>query len=116
MEYLQIGNGRIYRAVKVLVNGCGDARSRVCQAASILSFIRENELPHDLYKKVQHVIDRATRKGPQIENGKVIQDKFENTKVFTKNKTSSKIADDIFEIYCEDLSNRKGGFLNDILL
>lgn len=89
-------------AVYALATGEGDARSRIDAAYYRFWHVREEDFPDDLRKKRKE-IDRLLTRLPGRE-GYIIPDNLAKM----KNKTASKIANLIMEIYLElkELSNR----------
>ncbi|MEY3787619.1 MAG: hypothetical protein RIQ94_1348 [Pseudomonadota bacterium] len=102
-----IGNDRFYRAFKVLVTGEGDSRKRVVIACQILQPINKIELPDDLWQRLQKILKDAQKSDSMTNsNGDVIRDAFTCTAHGKRNSTYSKIAEDIYRLYVDELIHR----------
>lgn len=98
-------NDRFWLAIVALVTYEKDVRHRVALACQILEPMRQNELPKDLWDRLEVVKKEAGKKGVlSNSNSEVIKDRYENTIILRHNKTYSKLAKEIFSIY-EEFNN-----------
>ena len=101
-----IGNDRLYLAAVALATAEGDARERVCLAMSIIEPLRANEFASrvDLWERLEKLRNDTKSKGPQIINGKVLTDAYQNTAYARQNKTYKKYAKEILDLWLESLN------------
>jgi hypothetical protein len=103
-----IGNERLYNAIKALVTGGGDARERVVMACQILQSIRQIELQGELWLRLQKILNNAKRGGAmKNQDGEVIRDAFTCTAQGKRNSTYTKIAENIYRLYVDELTHRQ---------
>jgi len=101
-EKMIIKNTRMWEAINVLVYGEKDVRTRVSIACAILDKMNAKELPEDLQKRIEKVKNEAGKKGELRNiNGDVIKDRYEYTSATRQNKTYSKLAKELYDIYNE---------------
>lgn len=81
------------QAVFILATGEGDARSRVGKAYFCFWHICITEYPPNLHREVESIIKMLTRQKGR--NEYIISDNLRNM----KNKTASKIAETILDVY-----------------
>ena len=102
------GNGRkhplekLNDAIYCLVTGPYDVRQRLLSAFEYIRLIEKKHLPDYLVKDFQWVLNQLNKFGPTIgKDGKVTCDSVTVTLGRIKNKTGSKIAERILNIYKE---------------
>jgi hypothetical protein len=98
---MNIGNDRLYQAVRALATMEGDVRSRVATALEIISAIRPQEFsthPH-IWERIQNLLKNGSAKGPLTINGVVLKSPFEHTASKSQNRTYRRHADEIFNIW-----------------
>jgi len=90
-------------AVIALATGEGDVRKRVCIAMRNIEAIREDEFKakFELWKRIEALKVVTKGNGALVINQRVILDAYENTAKARQNKTYSKYAKEIFEIWME---------------
>lgn len=98
-----IGNDRLFLAVLALATVEGDVRTRVCIAMRNIEVIRQNEFKTkpELWKRIEALKVATKGKGALVMNGRVILDAYESTAKPRQNKTYTKYAKEIFEIWME---------------
>lgn len=98
-----IGNDRLFMAVLALATVEGDVRKRVCIAMRNIEVIREDEFKAkpELWKRIEALKVSTKSNGAQVINQRVILDAYENTAKARQNKTYSRYAKEIFEIWME---------------
>lgn len=98
-----IGNSRLFEAVTALVNGQGDARSRVVTAMQIISVLQEKDFQQtpDLWTRISK-LRRQTQTCPPMRHagvGPILRDSFTTTAQNRQNRTYTKYSNEIFEIW-----------------
>ena len=84
---------------------------RMTYALMSISNLLEAHFPDkDLYERTRAVMDRSTKFGPLMLNGKVYQGSIEHTMRRSRRLTFEKLATEIFAIYSE-IQNRRGPYV-----
>lgn len=98
---MNIGNDRLWLAVKALATMEGDVRSRVVVAMSNIDKICDIELNKisGLKERVERLKKETSKKGPLVINGKILKDKYQNTATRSKRATYTKHAEEIISIW-----------------
>lgn len=98
---MNIGNDRLWLAVKALATMKGDVRSRVVVAMSNIDKICDIELNkiNGLRERVERLKEETSKKGPLVINGKVLKDKYQNTADRSKSTTYTRHAEEIVLIW-----------------
>ncbi len=87
-------------AISCLATHPGDARERVVAAFYHLVRLQEKDFPEALRPKWASLMEKIKRKGPlRMYDGTVYLGSVQNTMKGYKNKTASKICNEIFEMY-----------------
>ncbi|WPC75914.1 hypothetical protein [Vibrio porteresiae] len=96
-EYVK---GRISDAVEELCIGEGDARSRLLSANEATSSLLDRHFPTELVSDWQSIQRRMTKYGPGTNfAGENVEGAVAHTMRKIKNRTASKIAQDIFKLH-----------------
>ncbi|MBU3588521.1 hypothetical protein [Polynucleobacter sp. 80A-SIGWE] len=109
MKFMEIGNDRLYLAIRSLLFGEGDVRSRVVAACQIINKMSRNEIDHSLRLRLDALLIKASKKAAILNaDGNVLTgyDKFEVTAKHSQNRTYVSLAKDMYQIYLDDLSVR----------
>ena len=104
---MNIGNDRLWLAVKALATMEGDVRSRVVVAMSNIRVIGDVELERidGLKERIERLKNKTSKYGPLVINGKILKDAYQNTASRSHNKTYTRHAQEILSIWqmtCED--------------
>ena len=95
LNYIYYIQGKYKDAVEILITGEKDARSRVQTAYYIFWHIQLNEYPESIRKKVESITKILTRLPGR--EGYILDDNFRKM----KNKTASKAAKMIYDVYLD---------------
>lgn len=98
-----IGNDRLYLATRALVEGHGNAKSRVVVAMQILDGLHHSEFANrpEIWNRIVVLRQKTSFRGPLRHEGlkHVLRDAYENTAINRRNSTYSKFAIEIFELW-----------------
>ena len=93
---------KLFNAVHILAIGEKNVRSRLVNAYSTCHTLSPEDFPDEFQNDWKWVIKQLTKSGPVLNHkGKMWIGSVENTMSIIKNKTGSKIAKKIFDLYCE---------------
>jgi len=82
--------------------GEGDARDRLSKSFKyFLHTLTEEHFTRDHWKRFKKVKNRLIKNGPFLMNDRIIVGAFENGKVGMKNKTASRLIEELIIIYRE---------------
>lgn len=95
LNYVYYIHGKYKDAIEVLISGEKDARSRVEKAYYTFWHIQLNEYPEHIRKQVESITKLLTRLPGR--EGYILNDNFDKM----KNKTASKAAMMIYNVYLE---------------
>lgn len=92
---------KLFDAVYALAVGQKDVRSRLVNAYLACHTLRPKDFPDEFQDDWKWVVRQLTRHGPVLNyKGEVSIGSVENTMSIIKNRTGSKIARKIFDLYC----------------
>jgi hypothetical protein len=86
-------------AVYRLATREGDVRARLISAHWALSHLTAEELPPELRDEWQRIMNRLTRRGPELYYGEPFRNAVTRTMSTIRNSTGRAIAIDIFGLY-----------------
>lgn len=91
---------KLTNALTCLATHPGDARHRLISAWGSLQKLEESDFPNEYKKEWKWIVRELTKYGPlRSPSGEVIRGAVENTMRRRTNKTASKIAARIYELY-----------------
>lgn len=95
-------------ALTCLATHPGDARKRVVSAYYCIHTLDETDFPEECRKDWNWILAELTKRGSFVDqNGNTTCGAVENTMNRRKNKTASKIAEKIYELYWQVSENTK---------
>jgi hypothetical protein len=96
----QYVKGRIDYAVDELCIGVGDARKRLLSANEATSSLLDIHFPEELLADWKSIQYRMTKSGPRTNfEGTMVEGAVAHTMTKIKNRTASKIAEDILKLH-----------------
>jgi hypothetical protein len=91
---------KLTEAVFRLATREGDVRARLCSAHWVLNQLTAEELPPELRDDWASVMNRLTRRGPEVlPDGEVLRNAVAHTMSTIRNSTGRIIATDIYRLY-----------------
>ncbi|MDD5681159.1 MAG: hypothetical protein PHI59_07960 [Candidatus Omnitrophica bacterium] len=92
---------KLFDGVYLLAVGQKDVRRRLIRAYLACHTLRAKDFPEEFRKDWEWIEKQLTKYGPVLNHkGEVWIGSVENTMTIIKNKTGSKIAKKIFDLYC----------------
>ena len=102
MKDFSYAREKLFDAVHVLATEPNNVRYRLIQAHRLFHPLRLEDFPKELKKDWEWVMKQLTKYGPVINHkGEVWRGSVENTMGRIKNKTGTRIAGKIFDLYLE---------------
>ena len=99
---------KLTTALAVLVSHPGDARARLGSAFLCLHTHTEKDFPQELQGKWRWILKEMTKFGPLLDhNGQAWRGSVENTMHRIKNRTASKIIEEIYALYWDVSENQQ---------